>query len=211
MAGMSPGSQEAGPVNVVFDLAGVLVDYDQPSLIAEVFADPGTRRTVRAEIVGHEDWLALDRGTLTQEEAIMRAARRTGLAIEDVERFFDRLSTAWAPVPGAVDLLRRLRARGHRLFCLSNMHPASWSYLERSCDFWEIFAGIAISCHVRLIKPEPAIYAHLLARYGLDGSRTVFIDDRDVNLVAAGFFGIQTIKFETPAQCEMRLRALGCL
>jgi HAD superfamily hydrolase (TIGR01509 family) len=208
---MSPRSQGAGPVNVVFDLAGVLVDYDQPTLIAEVFGDPGTCRTVLAEIIGHEDWLTLDRGTLTQEDVIMRAARRTGLALEDIGRFFDRVSTAWAPVPGTIDLLRRVRARGHPLFCLSNMHPASWAYLERSCDFWELFSGITISCHVQLIKPEPAIYAHLLARHGLDGPETVFVDDRDVNLAAAARFGIQTIKFETPAQCEIRLRALGCL
>jgi putative hydrolase of the HAD superfamily len=208
---MSPRSQGAGPVNVVFDLAGVLVDYDQPALIAEVFGDPGTCRTVRAEVIGHEDWLTLDRGTLTQEDVIMRAARRTGLALEDIGRFFDRVSTAWAPVPGTIDLLRRVRARGHPLFCLSNMHPASWAYLERSCDFWELFSGITISCHVQLIKPEPAIYAHLLARHGLDGPQTVFVDDRDVNLAAAARFGIQTIKFETPAQCEIRLRALGCL
>jgi putative hydrolase of the HAD superfamily len=208
---MSPRSQGAGPVNVVFDLAGVLVDYDQPTLIAEVFGDPGTCRTVRAEIIGHEDWLTLDRGTLTQEDVIMRAARRTGLALEDIGRFFDRVSTAWAPVPGTIDLLRRVRARGHPLFCLSNMHPASWAYLEQSCDFWELFSGITISCHVQLIKPEPAIYAHLLARHGLDGPETVFVDDRDVNLAAAARFGIQTIKFETPAQCEIRLRALGCL
>ena len=208
---MSPRSLGAGPVNVVFDLAGVLVDYDQPALIAEVFGDPETCRTVLAEIIGHEDWLTLDRGTVSQEEAIIRAARRTGLAIKDIERFFDRVSTAWAPVPGTVDLLRRVRARGHPLFCLSNMHPASWAYLERSCDFLELFSGIAISCHVQLIKPEPAIYAYLLARYGLDGSQTVFIDDRDVNLVAAASFGIQTIKFEAPAQCEIRLRALRCL
>jgi len=208
---MSPSSQEVGPVNVVFDLAGVLVDYDQPELIAEVFGDPGSCHTVRTEIVGHEDWLTLDRGTVAQEEVLMRAARRTGLAIESIERFFDRVSTAWVPVPGTVELLRRLRARGHPLFCLSNMHPASWSYLERSCDFLELFSGIAISCQVKLIKPEPAIYAHLLARYGLDGSQTVLIDDRDVNLVAAARFGIQTIKFETPAQCEGRLRALRCL
>jgi FMN phosphatase YigB (HAD superfamily) len=152
---MSPRSLGAGPVNIVFDLAGVLVDYDQPALIAEVFGDPGTCRTVRAEVIGHEDWLTLDRGTLTQEDVIMRAARRTGLALEDIGRFFDRVSTAWAPVPGTIDLLRRVRARGHPLFCLSNMHPASWAYLERSCDFWELFAGITISCHVQLIKPEP--------------------------------------------------------
>lgn len=208
---MSPTSRSACPVNVIFDLAGVLVDYDQPALIAEVFGDPATCRTVRTEIVGHEDWLTLDRGTVTKEAVVTRAAQRTGLAIEDIERFFDRVSTAWTPVLGTVDLLGRLRARDHRLFCLSNMHPASWSYLERSCHFWDLFAGIAISCHLQLIKPEPAIYAHLLARYELNGPQTVFIDDRDVNLVAAAPFGIQTIKFETPEQCEIRLRALHCL
>jgi len=199
------------PVNVVFDLAGVLVDYDQPSLIAETFSDPAARRLVRAEIIGHEDWLALDRGTSTQDDVIMRAAGRTGLAVEDIARFFDRVSTAWAPVPETVDLLQRVRARGHLLFCLSNMHPASWAYLERSCGFWELFSGVTISCRVRLIKPEPAIYAHLLAQYGLEGYQTVFVDDRDVNLTAAARFGIQTVKFENPAQCEIRLRSLGCL
>jgi putative hydrolase of the HAD superfamily len=198
-------------VNVVFDLAGVLVDYDQPALIAEVFADPAARATVRAEIIGHEDWLALDRGTLTQDEAILRAARRTGLAMEDIERFFEQVSTAWAPVPGTVDLLRRVCAKGHALFCLSNMHAASWAYLEQRCDFWDLFAGRTISCRVQLIKPEPAIYALLLEEHGLEGSQTVFIDDRAVNLAAAAEFGIRTIKFENPAQCESRLRALGCV
>lgn len=198
-------------MNVVFDLAGVLVDYDQSALIAEVFPEPAARATVRAEIIGHEDWLTLDRGTLTQEEAVLRATRRTGLAVADIARFFDQVSTAWVPIPETADLLHRVRAKGHALFCLSNMHPASWAYLEQSCDFWDLFAGRTISCRVQLIKPEPAIYALLLEEHGLEGSQTVFIDDRDVNLDAAARFGIQTIKFENPGQCESRLQALGCI
>jgi putative hydrolase of the HAD superfamily len=198
-------------LNVVFDLAGVLVDYDQPALIADVFADPASRATVRAEIVGHEDWLTLDRGMLTQEEVIARAVQRTGLAADDIARFFDRVSTAWVPIPGSVGLLRRVRAKGHKVFCLSNMHPASWTFLQQSCHFWELFAGVAISCQVQLIKPEPAIYAKFLGQHGLEGAQTVFIDDRDVNLDAAARFGIQTIKFENPGQCESRLQALGCI
>jgi HAD superfamily hydrolase (TIGR01509 family) len=198
-------------VNVVFDLAGVLVDYDQSALIAEIFADPAARATVRAGIIGHDDWLTLDRGRLTQNEAILRAARRTGLAVDAIARFFDEVSTAWVPIPETADLLHRVRAKGHALFCLSNMHAASWAYLERSCDFWGLFTGRTISCRVQLIKPEPAIYALLLEEHGLEASQTVFIDDRAVNLAAAAEFGIRTIKFENPVQCESRLRALGCV
>ena len=71
------------------------------------------------------------------------------------------------------------------------------------------FTGAVISCRVGLCKPEPAIYAHLLERYALASSETVFIDDLDVNLAAAATFGIKTIKFADPAQCARALQALG--
>ena len=68
-----------------------------------------------------------------------------------------------------------------------------------------------ISCRLHVIKPEPAIYAYLLETYGLDRAETVFIDDTEINLEAAAQLGIQTIKFESPTQCEGRLKALGCI
>jgi hypothetical protein len=39
----------------------------------------------------------------------------------------------------------------------------------------------------------------------------VFIDDTEVNLTAAAQFGMRTIKFESPAQCERQLQVLGCI
>jgi putative hydrolase of the HAD superfamily len=110
-----------------------------------------------------------------------------------------------------VDLLYRLKARGHKLFCLSNMHVASIEYLETAHTFWEVFAGTVISCRLKLCKPEPAIYAHLLETYRLEGSSTVFIDDVEANVSAAAAFGIHAIKFESPARCERELQALGCV
>jgi putative hydrolase of the HAD superfamily len=121
----------------------------------------------------------------------------------------DRMAVAWTPVRETVELLYRLRARGHALFCLSNMHPPSIRYMEAAFDFWEVFAGRVISCRVGLCKPEPAIYAHLLARYALEARETVFVDDLDVNLAAAARFGIRTIRFESPSQCAAALRGLG--
>jgi putative hydrolase of the HAD superfamily len=198
-------------MNIVFDLGGVVVAYDRAALLAELYPDPATEAAIRAGLVEHLDWVELDRGTLAEVDAAARAARRTGVSTDDFARFLERMSVAWTPVPATVQLLYQLRENEHALYCLSNMHPASITFLERSFTFWEVFAGAVISCRVGLCKPEPAIYAHLLERHGLAGPDTVFIDDLDVNLTAAAAFGIRTIKFEDPAQCARALRALGCL
>lgn len=198
-------------MNIIFDLGGVVVTWQPEVLIASVFADPAVQAVVHAEFVGHADWLELDRGTLSPQEAIRRAAQRTSLPEAEVEALLSQLPAALVPIPGTVDLLYRLKARGHTLFCLSNMHVASITHLEQTYTFWEVFTGAVISCRLHLCKPEPAIYAHLLKAYSLDASDTVFIDDTEVNLTAAAQFGIHTIQFSTPARCARQLQALGCL
>ena len=125
--------------------------------------------------------------------------------------FIDRVPASLTPVAETVALMRRVRAAGHRLFCLSNMQHASIAHLEREHDYWDVFEGCVISSRIRLIKPEPAIYAHLLETFGLRGDETVFIDDTAVNLPPAQAFGIRTIRFENAAQCARELAALGCL
>ncbi len=196
-------------LNVVFDLGAVVVTWEPDAIIASVFADAATQDAVRSKILRHPDWLALDRGTLPLRDAVARGASRTGLSRADVARFFQQIPPALVPIPGTLALLQRLKARGHRLFCLSNMHMASIEHLEQAHGFWEVFEGVVISCRVNLIKPEPAIYAHLLEKYRLRGEETVFVDDMEVNLAAAAKFGIRTIRFAHPVQCERELHALG--
>ena len=92
------------------------------------------------------------------------------------------------------------------------MPSAAWTSIAPSARISSsvvIPPAAVISCRVGLCKPEPAIYAHLLKRYALAASETVFIDDLDVNLAAAATFGIKTIKFEDPPQCARALQALG--
>jgi putative hydrolase of the HAD superfamily len=196
-------------VNLVFDLGNVVVAYDRAALLAELYADPATQAAMDVGIEKHLDWMGLDRGTLAEADAIAAAALRAGVSPTDFARFMHRMAVAWTTIPETVELLYRLRAKGHALFCLSNMHPASTAFLERAFSFWDVFTGRVISCQVGLCKPEPAIYAHLLERFRLAAPETVFIDDLDVNLAAAAPFGIRTIRFENPAQCARALRALG--
>jgi putative hydrolase of the HAD superfamily len=198
-------------LNIVFDLGGVVVRWEPDVLIASVFDDPATRKAVRRHLIDHDDWLALDRGTLTPVEAAGRASARTGLAVEVIARFLERVPPALTPIPQTLDLLAQLKHRGHRLFCLSNMQFASIEHLERTYSFFELFDGAVISCRIKAIKPEPAIYDHLLASQAILPQETVFIDDIETNLVTAARFGIRTIQFATAAQCEQELRRLGCL
>lgn len=198
-------------MNIVFDLSGVVVCWEPLALLARTFDDPATCQAVHAQFIAHNDWLELDRGTMAPALAVARAAQRLGLAQELLRRFLDSVPPALVPFPETLELLCRLKARGHGLYCLSNMHFASIAYLEATYDFWPVFTGKVISCRVQLCKPEAAIYAHLLETFHLNALDTIFIDDVEANLAAARRFGIGSILFTDAAQCASELQALGCL
>jgi len=192
-------------LNVVFDLGGVVFDWKPDSIIRGVFTDSRTRKLVRAEIIDHADWIELDRGTLSLDEAIVRGTSRTGLPHADIEKLFNAVPPSLTPVPGTIELIRSIRETTNRLFVLSNMQSASISYLETHYNIWDMFDGIVISSRIGKVKPEIEIYEHLLNAYELEAAETVFIDDMIENLAAAESIGIRTIKFVDPSDCRRRL------
>ena len=198
-------------MKIIFDLGGVVVRWEPAALLAQIFDDPATCQVLHTEFIGHADWLELDRGSMAPEDAVARAARRTGLSEQTVRHFLHKVPTSLVPIPETVALLYQLRDRGHSLYCLSNMHFASIEHLERTYDFFKVFDGAVISCRLQLCKPESGIYEHLLRTYALEAKDTVFIDDVQKNLDAAAQLGIRTLRFENAAQCERELRALGLL
>ena len=198
-------------MNLVFDLGGVVVRWDPDAIVAGVFSDPAMRAKVKRAVFEDADWLELDRGTLGREEAIRRAAQRTGIEEEEIKRLLHAVPPSLALFPDTVDLLYRLKRKGHPLYCLSNMHFASIEYLEQTHTFWDVFEGRVISCRLQLCKPEAGIYEHLLETYGLEAEKTLFIDDVQKNLDAAAKLGIKTLRFENAAQCERELRKLALI
>ena len=196
-------------MNLIFDLGGVVVRWDPAAIIASVFDDEEFRAKVRHGVFAHPDWLELDRGTLEREEAIRRAAQRTGMAQSEIRRLLLAVPPSLTPIPDTVELLYRLQRRGYPLYCLSNMHLASIEHLEREHRFFEVFTGKVISCRLKLCKPEAAIYEQALQLNGLKAQDTVFIDDVEVNIAAAAQLGMHTIQFRDAAQCERELRSLG--
>ncbi len=198
-------------MNVVFDFGGVVFRWAPEELAAEVFSDVSDQQKAIAGIFNHQDWFELDRGALGRDEAVKRAAQRTGLDISKVETLFKLVPSRLVPIPDTIDLLFRLKERGHTLFVLSNMHKESIDYLMAQHQFLKIFDGMVISCRLHLIKPEPGMYHNLLNTYHLIPHETVFIDDVERNIEVAAQIGMVTIRFENQKQCERKLKAIGCL
>jgi HAD superfamily hydrolase (TIGR01509 family) len=198
-------------MNIIFDLGGVVVRWQPEALLARTFDDPAICKVVHSKFLAHPDWPELDRGTLTPADAVARAARRTGLQDHLITNLLIAVPSSLVPIADTVELLYRLKAQGHSLYCLSNMQFASIEFLERTQGFWDVFSGKVISCRVNLCKPEATIYAHLLETCQIDAASALFVDDVEVNLAAARKFGIRTIRFESGVQCAGELKALGCL
>lgn len=194
-------------MNLIFDLGGVVVEWNPQAICGQAFDDPALRQAAMTHILQHPDWLALDRGSLARDDAVQRAAARTAWSQTAVADFFDTVLASLRLKQDTVALMRRLHAEGHSLYCLSNMPHHALTYLEQTYSFWDMFSARVISCQVGLCKPEPGIYAHTLRHCGIEAAESVFIDDMQVNVDAAAAFGIHPVRFDNAAQCESALAA----
>lgn len=204
-------------MNVVFDFGGVLFDWQPHEFLTRLLPDltptPEAAKALAAvffEAYGG-DWAAFDRGTIEAEALAQAIARRTGLAVHDTRKVIDGVPHELRPVAGTVALLHRLHAAGHGLFYLSNMPEAYAQHLQANHDFLSLFRDGVFSARVKLIKPEPEIYAHALAVFDIEAKHTLFIDDVARNAEAARAAGWQAVHFEDPAQCERELVRHGLL
>ena len=196
-------------MNIVFDLGAVVFNWQPDALAKSAFKDPEWQRLLRSQIIGHPDWLELDRGTLTVEQAVLNASSRTGIPEADIAGFFRNLPESLTPIQPTIDLIERLGKSEHDLFVLSNIHHASIAWLESTYDIFRLFKGRVYSCRIGMIKPERQIFDYLLSSQDLIAERTVFIDDMPENTQAAAQLGIKTIQFKNTDSTILELRKLG--
>jgi putative hydrolase of the HAD superfamily len=202
-------------VHLVWDFGGVLFRWRPDALLARVWpqrvADDASAAHWRAVVfqgyVG--DWLEFDRGVLDADALVARIAARTGLADAELRALIDAVPDELAPLPDSVALVERARAAGRRQFFLSNMPAPYADHLERTHEFVRAFDAGVFSSRVRLVKPDPAIFALAARRFGAQPSRLVFIDDHPGNVDAARAAGWQAVQFVDAASCAAELERLG--
>jgi HAD superfamily hydrolase (TIGR01509 family) len=192
--------------NVVFDVGGVLLQWDPPAFIAKVAPDPAQQAVIRREIFEHPEWHEFDRGTIDVARAAVRFGERAGLTPEQMRTLLQTANESLHPIAGTIQLVEDLAAAGVHLYVLSNMPVSTYEYLTRRHEFFRHFRELVISGAILLIKPEPAIYKHLVEKTGIEPAESVFIDDLLKNVVAARECGLHAIQFKGPDAARAELR-----
>ena len=197
---------------VVFDLGGVLIDWDPRHLYRKLFAgDEAAMEHFLATVCTHEWNRCQDAGRSFAEGAHLLKVEHPDKAelIDAYGTRFDEMMPG--PIAGSVEILAELKARGTPLYGLTNFSAETYPPTFERFTFLRWFEGILVSGDVKLIKPDSRIFALLIERFAIDPDRVVYIDDVAANVAAARPFGIHAIHFTDPAGLRAELVALGLL
>ena len=192
--------------SVIFDLGRVLLHWNPDEILQNSFANGATRSLLLREIFQHPDWLELDRGTLHERDAIQRFHERTGLPVKEMTALMHAVKDSLVPIEETHKILRELSDHGVPLYCLSNMAATTADHLRERYAFFKLFNGIIISGEIKLVKPDRAIFDHLIQRFGLQPENSIFIDDHPANIESAARLGFKTHLFTDPLKCRAALK-----
>lgn len=175
---------------VVFDMGGVLLDFDTRGLTAAFAGSEEDAARLHREIFGHIDWLSMDRGG-SEEEALARMKARLPQRLHaPAEQVMAHWDEYLIPIPEMNGLARELDAMGVPIYLLSNTSDRFYRFRER-IPVWPLLRGAVLSCEERLLKPDPEIYRRLFSRFGLAPGDGVFVDDVSANIEAAQWCGLK--------------------
>jgi 2-haloacid dehalogenase len=200
------------PDAVVFDLGGVLIDWNPRYLYRTLFGGDTAAMEHFLTHVCSPAWNHQQDAGRSFAEGCAELVREFPDARPLIEAWRERFDeTLGGPIAGTVEILSALRERGVPLYALSNWWAETFPIARARFDFLGWFDGIVISGEFGAAKPDPRIFAHLLETYGLPADATVFIDDVPANVAAAAAAGMQPILFTDPAALRVSLRGLGLL
>lgn len=194
---------------VVFDLGGVLIDWNPRHLYGNLFSDSAEMESFLAEVCTNDWHLAHDLGADIKRSCECLARLHPG---------YRDMIMAWAErgeemaagqLDQAVAVLAELKATGMRCYALSNMEGEFFPIRYARFPFMKLFDGYVISGIEGVVKPDQRIFEILLERYGLDPLATVFIDDSKRNVEAAAAMGINALHYTSAQQLRQELRRLG--
>jgi 2-haloacid dehalogenase len=204
---MTDGSVQA----VVFDLGGVLIDWDPRYLYRRIFDSEEEMEEFLSRVCTPEWNAELDRGRSFEEMVELLYSEHPERR-EEIEAYHLR----WGEMlgesfEGSVRILEELHSAGYPLYALTNWSAETFHMARERYGFLSLFEQIVVSGEAGLVKPDPRIYDLLVERTGLDPCRTVFVDDREENVRAVKKRGFTGVLFQEPGQLRRDLSGLGLL
>jgi 2-haloacid dehalogenase len=197
---------------VLFDLGGVLIDWNPRYLYAPLFGtDSSGMEDFLVRVCAPEWNHSLDEGK-PFAEAVVERQRLFPEHAEMIALWKD----GWPQmlrdaIPETVALLAALRERGHRLVALTNWSAETFPVARARFEFLQWFEDIVVSGEVRMAKPDPRIFRLAIERNSLDPACTLFVDDSAVNVEAARGVGLHAVHFRGAGALREELVRFGLL
>lgn len=193
---------------VVFDIGGVLIDWDPEYLYRNLIDDPRERRRFLTEVCSPE-WNAAQDAGRPWKDAVAELIAEHPHHADLIEAYHLRWEEMVAgPIPGSVEILEDLRARQIPTYALTNFSSDKWEVAVARWQFLGEFDGAVVSGEEGVTKPDPAIYRILLDRFALDPERAFYVDDRIENVRAAEEVGMRASVFVDAPTLRRRLHEL---
>ncbi|MBR4842444.1 MAG: HAD family phosphatase [Bacteroidaceae bacterium] len=182
--------------NVVFDFGNVLIDWNPAYLFLPYFNGDEEKCRFFTDHVCNREWFTrMDRGE-SMDKCVAELQSTFPEYADAVAMFRDRwFEMCNGEIPGMLELIQDLKAKGVGVYGLTNWPAETFDEARRRFKTIASIDNIVVSSHVKLAKPDPAIYQLLLSKYNLNPQECVFIDDRKDNVNAAIALGMKGIVF----------------
>ena len=197
---------------VVFDVGNVLYDWDPRFLYERLIEDDRALDAFLRHVATREWHFQHDAGRPFAETSAELSAQYPEFA-EHIAvwgpRFYEQIPNM---VPGMAALIEELDEAGIPLYAITNFSGEFWPpFRDREAAIFDRFRDIVVSGDEKLTKPDAAIYALALERFGLAAEEAVFVDDRDDNVAGAEAVGMKALLFTDAATLRTQLVELELL
>lgn len=194
---------------VIFDLGGVLIDWNPRYLYRKIFK---TEEEINwfLENVCTPEWNDLQDAGRSFEEATDELVSKFPEHEEAIRAWYGRWQeTIGGAIPETVELLTEIRnQKKYKLYALTNWSAETFPWALNNFEFLHWFDGIVVSGIEKSRKPFPDFYYTLFNRYQINPANAIFIDDNYKNIIGAAEVKLPTIHFQNAQQTRDELKKL---
>jgi 2-haloacid dehalogenase len=199
------------PINtIIFDLGGVLIDWNPRYLYRKILKDE-EEITWFLENICTSEWNDQQDAGRSFDEAVRELISKHPEWEEAITAWGSRWQeTIQGPISETVDILRQIRdSKKFRLYALTNWSAETFPWALDTFEFLHWFEGIVVSGVEKTRKPFPEFYHILFDRYKIDPAKAIFIDDNVKNIKGAQTVSLPAIHFKDPTQLRKELTQFG--
>ncbi|RRH76629.1 HAD family hydrolase [Falsigemmobacter faecalis] len=197
-------------MNIIFDIGNVLIAWDLHRAFDDAYPEAAEFDAFLQRTGFYALNLRADQGTAFADLARAVSEPTDAALIRSYPARFAR--SIAAPVPGSWQILRDLKARGHRIHAITNWSQETWpEALRLHPDLASTFECLVISGREGLLKPDPAIFRLFCARADVAPQDCLFIDDLPANTAGAKAAGMDALPFTGAADLRRELTLRGLL